>query len=331
MKKIISLSLILFVAIFFFGCAKTPEEKEIKKSKEGITIRLEGEVYPSKKEDIISPLDGKIKNVFVKVGDKVKKNDPILSFTTTVSQYDIQRTKDELKYLVSLRNFLQRSHKDHVDIAMVNIARLNLEKLAKLKSRGYTSDKELSDAKLAYVSSLNTRYSDKESRIERVKMLDQRISSIRTELKKLNHMLGMSKVRSDLSGIVAEVKTQKGDYVARGQKLATITNLDTVIVKAGIAPGLLPFIKKGKKVKINFITTPPYSVDAKIDRVVLVVDPNFGRMTVEIKVPNKNYILQPGTKALVTVYLNKKEQEFVRKNFIDNPNKTVYEVKAENY
>jgi len=214
---------------------------------------------------------------------------------------------------------------------MVNIARLNLEKLAKLKCKGYSSDKELSDAKLAYVASLNTRYNDKENKIERIKMLDKRIAQVKTELKKLKHQMSLSLVKSDINGIITNLQTQKGDYVTKGAKLGNIADIDTVIVKAGIAPGLLPFIKKGKKVKINFITTPPYSVEAKIDRVILVVDPNFGRMTVEIKIPNKNYILQAGTKALVTVYLDKKEQEFIKKNFIDNPNKTVYEVKAENY
>ena len=331
MKRFINLLLLSSILMLLGGCAKTPEEKEIKKSKEGITIRLEGEVYPYKEEDILAPMDGTVKQLYVDVGDRVKKGQLLLDFDTVVTNYDIERTHQELTYLRSLRDFLKKSKKNHLNLAMVNVARLNLERLAKLKSRGYMSERELDNAKLSYASSLHAKYSEIENKKERLQMLDERIAMVKNELRKLQHQLSLSKVKSEIDGIVSELKTQKGDYVAKGTKLGTVSDLDKVIVKAGVAPGLLPFIKKGKKVKVDFITTPPYSVEASIKRVVLVVDPNFGRMTAEIEVPNKNYILQPGTKALITVYLEKKEQEFIKQNFIENPNKTVYEVKSKNY
>ncbi len=313
------------------GCAKTAEEKEIKKGKEGITIRLEGEVYPSKKEDILATMDGRVKQVLVEPGDRVKKGDILVRFETIITQYDIDRVKKELQYLQEFKSFIQRSKKSSLDLALVNMARLNLEQLSKLKARGYSDYKELHNAKSVYASSLKNRYSDKEIKREKIHSLQERISATKTELKKLEHTIYLSQVRSDISGFIADIKTQPGDYVNRGSKLGTIVNLDTVIVKAGIAPGLLPFIKKGKKVKIDFITTPPYHVVATISRVVMVVDPDFGRMTVEIKIPNKNYILQEGTKALVTVLLEKSEEEYIKKHFIENPNKTIYEVKSQNY
>ncbi len=321
----------ILVGILLGGCAKTAEEKEIKKSKEGITIRLEGEVYPSKKEDILATTDGRVQKLFIKEGDKVKKGDLLIKFETSVTRYDIDKTQKELEYLLDFKRFLQRSKKHSINLAMVNIARLNLEQISKLKAQGYSDNKELNNAKAAYASSLHSRYSEEELRQEKLHQLNDRINIVQNELRKLRHQLRMSEVRSDISGFVTNIKTQPGDFVNRGSTLGTIVNLDRVIVKAGIAPGLLPFIKKGKRVKIDFITTPPYHTVAKISRVVMVVDPDFGRMTAEIELPNKNYLLQEGTKALVTVYLDKKEQEFIKEHFIENPNKTVYEVKAQNY
>ena len=322
---------VALVSLMLSGCAKTAEEKEIKKSKEGITIRLEGEVYPSKKENILATMDGRVQTVYVKEGDKVKKGDLLVKFETTIKQYDIDKTQKELEYLTDFKRFLQNSRRHSVNLAMVNIARLNLEQISKLKSQGYSDTKELSNAKAAYASSLHRKYQESESRTEKIHQLDDRINLVKNELRKLKHELFLSEVRSDIPGFVADIKTQPGDYVNKGSVLGVIVNLDRVIVKAGIAPGLLPFIKKGKKVKIDFITTPPYHTEATITRVVMVVDPDFGRMTAEIEIPNKNYLLQEGTKALVTVYLDKKEQEFIKEHFIENPNKTVYEVKAQNY
>ena len=324
---------LLGMATFIFllgGCAKTAEEKEIKKSKEGITIRLEGEVYPSKKEDILATMDGRIKEVLVHPGDKVKKGDLLVRFETTVTQYDIEKTQRELRYLEEFARFIRHSKQNLMDLALVNMARLNLEQLSRLKARGYSDLQELHNAKSAYASSLKSKYADDQIKREKLHSLKERINATTTELKKLRHTLYLSQVRSDISGFIADLKTQPGDYVNRGSKLGTIVNLDKVIVKAGIAPGLLPFIKKGKKVKIDFLTTPPYHVEAKISRVVMVVDPDFGRMTAEVEIPNKNYILQEGTKALVTVFLEKNEQKFIKEHFIENPNKRVYEVKSKN-
>ncbi len=313
------------------GCAKTAEQKEIKKSKEGITIRLEGEVFPSKKEDILATMDGRVKEVLVKEGDKVKKDQVLIKFETTITNLDIEKTQRELDYLQEFQRFIKDSKKNNINLAMVNIARLNLEQISKLKSQGYSDSMELHNAKTAYASSLHARYSEDEMKKEKLHSLQERITLTQAELKKLKYLLDLSEVKSDISGFIADIKTQPGDYVAKGSKLGTIVNLDRVIVKAGIAPGLLPFVKKGKKVKINFITTPPYSVEANITRVVMITDPDFGRMTVEIEIPNKNYLLQEETKALVTVYLEKEEQEFIKKHFIEDADDTVYEVKAQNY
>ena len=313
------------------GCAKTAEEKEIKKGHQGITIRLEGAVYPSKKETIIAPTTGKIKQIFVQVGDKIKKGQKILDFETTVTQFDIDKTKQELEYLTNLKRFLKGSKTDRANLALVNIAREKLERLARLKSRGYADATEISNAKEVYAANLHTKYSEKENNLERLRFLDERIIQTRNELKKLNYTLQSSHAYAHIEGFVTDLKTQVGDYVSQGAELGHVVNLDKVIVKAGIAPGLLPFVKEGKKVKIDFITTPPYRVEATISRVVMVVDPDFKRMVAEIEIPNKKYLLQEGTKALVTVYLDKAEQEFIRNNFLDGGNESVYEVKSGNY
>lgn len=321
---------ILLVVLFASGCAKTAEEKEIKKSNKGITLRLEGEVYPIQKETIIAPTTGTIKHIYVQVGDRVKKGEKILDFETKVTQFDIDKTKQELDYLTSLKRFLKRSKTNSANLALVNIARERLERLARLKSHGYADAGELNNAKELYAANLHSKYREKEDSTQQLRFLDERILETRNELKKLNYLLKSSHAYAHINGFVTDIKTQPGDYVSQGMKLGHIVNLDKVIVKAGIAPGLLPFIKKGKKVHIAFLTEPTYSVDATINKVDMVVDPDFNRMVAEIVVPNKNYILQEGTKALVTVYLNKAEQEFIRNNFLDNNNESVYEVKSFN-
>ena len=96
--------------------------------------------------------------------------------------------------------------------------------------------------------------------------------------------------------------------MVKGSVIGKILDLKKVVVKAGLAPGLYKFIHKGDKVRLDFITTPPYNTTAKISRIIPIVDPKIGRMVAEIVINNPNYLLQDGTKALVTIIPGEKEQ-----------------------
>ena len=51
-------------------------------------------------------------------------------------------------------------------------------------------------------------------------------------------------------------------------------------------------------------------------------------MTIEATIPNKNYLLQEGTRALVTIPLSKKGQDKVKKYFLNNNRDTTLEIKS---
>jgi multidrug resistance efflux pump len=130
-------------------------------------------------------------------------------------------------------------------------------------------------------------------------------------------------------GYLIGSKIKVGSLVAKNSSMGTIINIDNVTVKAGLAPGLYPFIKKGESVHIDFIVTPPYSIDANITRIIPVVDPEFGRMVVDIELKNFNFILQDGMKAMVKIKLKKEYQEKVREYFIDKKDQVIVEINSD--
>ncbi|MCF6173573.1 MAG: hypothetical protein L3J44_07335, partial [Campylobacteraceae bacterium] len=143
-----------------------------------------------------------------------------------------------------------------------------------------------------------------------------------------DYKLKLADAYAQISGFIAGLALNKREAIGTNRKVCTIVNLDKVIVKAGFSTGLLPFIHKGKKIDISFVTTPPFGKSAIIRQVNPIVNAAFGRMTIEAIVPNHNYILQEGTRALVTIPLSKGGQKEVRKYFLNNKRNTTLEIKS---
>lgn len=163
---------------------------------------------------------------------------------------------------------------------------------------------------------------------EKIKNLNQTIMSKKIDLKKLEYQLKHADAYTQTDGFVANLRLNKRESIGTNRKVCSIVNIDKVIVKAGFATGLLPFMHIDQKVNISFITTPPYNADTLISKINPIVNPKFERMTVEMIVPNPNYILQEGTSALITILLPKEGQKSVKKYFLNNKKDTVLEIKG---
>ena len=137
-----------------------------------------------------------------------------------------------------------------------------------------------------------------------------------------------SVVKSPISGYLTGSSLVAGQEVVKGAVVGQILNLDKVVVKAGLASGLYRFIHKGDSVKLDFITTPPYSTTAKITKIIPIIDPKIGRMVAEIILNNTNYILQDGTKAIITVTPKREVQSQLYKDFYKKGS-SVVEIKTD--
>jgi len=330
MRDYMSKSLIIFIFFIFFinGCAKSQEEKELTIADENISIRIEGSVYPSKRQDILSTAAGKVEHLYIKNGDRIHKGDLIYSLNKELIQLDIQNKQNEISSLEKIqRNLLKQKGSTH-NLSNVNLAAQELKKIALLHAEGYIQDFELNTFKKNYINSLNNKEQKSSSEYEKLRTLNATITTKKIELYKLQYQLKHTDGYADIDGFIADIKIQQGQSISSDTKVCTIVNLDQVILKAGFATGLLPFIHKNQMVDISFITTPPYSARAAIKHISPIVNPKFNSMTLDIVIPNKHYILQEGTRALVSIKLSKKGQERVKKYFMNNKKEKVIQIQS---
>jgi len=330
LSKIFLFLLPIFASLFIFGgCAKTQEQKELKSTDDNVSIRIEGAVYPIEKQDIISAVSGYVKDVYVKNGDKVKDGDIIYSLDKELIDLDIENKKMEISSLEQIKEHALKKNTVDGSVPAINLAAIELRKIAFLRSKGYLNKFEENSYKKNYINALfSNNQNNNTDNFEKIKNLNKQIISSKIDLKKLEYRLKHADAYARVDGFIAGLHLSKRESIGTNRKICSVVNLDKVLIKAGFSTGLLPFLYKGENIDISFVTTPPYSTSAVIAQVNPIVNAAFGRMTIEAIVPNKNYLLQEGTRALVTIPLSRKGQDKVKKYFLNNNRDTTLEIKS---
>ncbi len=313
--------------LIFAGCAKSQEEKALKIEDKNVSIRIEAAVYPSKREDVLASVAGKVKKLYVTYGDRVKKGDILYSLDKELIKLDIQNKKIEVASLEKIRNNFKRNHNASSKEA-INLAAQELKKISKLKAQGYVRSFEENTYKKNYINAIYNNKTKDNADYEKLNTLETNLATKKIELKKLEYQLKHADAYAHIDGFIVDIQVDVGESINEDKKVCIIENLDSVIVRAGFANGLLPFIHIGQIAKISFVTSPPYNTEAKVNRIVPIVDPAFKNMTLDIELPNNHYILQEGTRALVTLELTKEGQEKVRKYFMHNKKDRVVEIQS---
>ena len=318
--KILSLIYLgfLIIFLFFLNCAKTPEEKQlIKTGKEKLKIKLEGVVKPYRKAKILAPISGTVEKIYFNNGDWVNEGDIIYKVKSKELDMEINNLKRDIQLidgLIKSNNSLYYSV-SRSKRRLIEVAREQLNRIAALYAKNYATKAELEAAEEKYFRLIDDEKATTDSyKTRRANLLQQKKAKI-DALKKLQLKRSNVEVKSPISGYLTGLTMVEGQEVSKGSIVGYILNINKVVVKAGIASGLYRFIHEGDEVKIDFITTPPYSTKAKISKVIPIVDPKIGRMVVEINLDNYNYLLQDGTKAIITIIPNEKAQAILYKDF----------------
>lgn len=330
MRIFAGLLAVSIIALLFSGCAKSRAEKQIKKQDDNVSIRIEGSTYPFNKQNVVSSVAGYIKKIYIHNGQRVNINDHVFSLDKELINLDIKNVKSEIATLKRIRAHKTRRNSGEKNIPAINLAAIELKKVAALHSKGYIHEFEENQYRKNYINAI---YDDTnnagQDNYEKHQNIDAEIMRKEVILHKLEYQMKHADGYAPNTGYVSDLLVSDGEHVQINQKICSIIDIDTVRVRAGFATGLLPFIHKGQDVEITFVTVPTYKVNAKVSNVNPVVDPEYNSMTLDIVIPNNNYILQEGTKALVNIALSKDGQTAVKEYFRGNDQERVVQISSE--
>lgn len=296
MKKIIISLCILAVMIFAAGCTAQSAEfaNEVKRTPVSVekvnygSISEKyygiGQLYADEEFEIFTGTQGTIKDIKVKIGDTVKKNQILFQLDNYKLENQIQSQETQLK-----------TQRDLARIDLNNVER-KFKQTQLLFESGSTSQNEMDQIRDTF-NQTKINYNNSSRLYE-------------TKMKVLNDDLADTYVKSPINGTIAAVYIEKGEDVGQitAMKVVNDTAMKAVV---NLPEKIIRKIKLGQKVEVWFDGEKSKAVEGKVSKVDLTVSQGMSLYPVEITVENTNGNLLSGMFIEVEIHINRKNKVIV--------------------
>lgn len=120
--------------------------------------------------------------------------------------------------------------------------------------------------------------------------LDQAEVEHRRAKMKLEH----AAVRSPFRGLVADLEAVPGQFVREGDQLLTLVEVDPVKVEFQVLGTELDYLEAGRVANVTFTAFPDNPIEARIQTINPIVDPESRTGRVTVHIPNPEGRIRPG-------------------------------------
>lgn len=250
---------------------------KVKRGQINDSIFTLGEVAPSKIYDVNSKINGKVKKVYFKVGDIVKKNDLLFEMETSVFNSDKITNLNKLKNQVDLA---KKSLEDSLN---------TLNNTKSLYESGAVSKDQLEKVILNYENTLNN-YKNALSAYNNMEI-------------NYNNQNDYYKVKSPIDGIITSKNIEEGMFASVNNGFKIISN-NNLIIKATIASKYINSIHENQDVEI-YINSIDRNYLGKVS--TISYSAKNGSYPIEISIINSDKYIHTGMYSELNIKLNTKE------------------------
>jgi HlyD family secretion protein len=136
---------------------------------------------------------------------------------------------------------------------------------------------------------------------ERIVRIASGLTGAEVALERARMDLEQTRVRAPFAGRVANLNAVEGAYLASGQEVMTLVQLDPIRVEVDVLEGQLPLLAPGRKAQIRFTAIPGQSFPATIESINPIVDRATSSGRVTLTLPNPRGAIFPGMYATATI------------------------------
>ncbi len=225
-KNLATLFLSLFIGILFFGCSDEEPEQNIRPVRTIVVVPTNAIAKYTfngiARSDIAAKLsfrvNGTVKKVYVRAGQKVKKGNIIIELDNSYFKLKVNEVRASLKEAEA--------------------------RLANAKNY-YARIKQLYVNRSSSLSELDNARTSKESAYANYKAMKNRLEQAKLQLE-------FTKLKAPISGVVSEIMVHKGENVSSGMPVATISSTRNIEVPVSVPGSLIDNIKLGQTAWVKF-------------------------------------------------------------------------------
>ncbi len=306
MKKYAKFLLLIVAAvaiIYFMQVGKNTYRYEtvlLKKGKISQIVTASGIIDPISTVIVGTQVSGTIKEIYVDYNSKVKKGELLALIDPDLFAATVEQRKAALEIAKAL-----------VEVQQNNITYYSktLERIKKLNSSRYSSQKELEAAQRDY-----------DNAVAQLKLQKAQVKQDQAYLNSAETELRYTKIKSPVDGIVISKSVEVGQTVAASfstPELFTVAEdltqmeIDTSVVEADIAK-----VQEGQKVRFSVDSFPDKYFDGTVKQVrnEAITNSNVVTYSVIIGIENPDLVFKPGMTANVEIITDEKEDALLVPN-----------------
>lgn len=255
-KPLIILAIIVLAGVLYWIFSSSGEEQnqlitsKIKKANLILSVDAVGEVFAENLVDVGTRATGQIKELYVKVGDKVNVGDKIAQIDDEVQQNTLEQKQAELGSLEARKNSAQVAY---------NTAKSQYSRELGLFKNQATSKENLENAK-------NALFSAEAS----LKEADAKITQSKIAVDIAKQDLGYTNIIAPFSGTVVSVPVEVGqtlNAVQSAPTVAQIADLGKMEIKMEVSEADIGQIKVGDIVEYNVLSNVENKFRAKVSSI----------------------------------------------------------------
>lgn len=251
----LGLASVVAASLFFFSSRE--EAKQMHYITEPVTrstidksVLATGSVRASKRTEVGAQVSGKIINLYVTLGQTVKKGDLIAEIDSSNQRNSLSTAEANLaSYQAKLSS---------AEIAL-EVAQSNYSRLSKLYKQASASQTDLETAK-------NTLAAAKAS----VDEAKSQIKSAQISVEDAKTNLNYTQIVSPMDGTIVSAPISVGETVNSAQTSPTIVHvadLSTMLIKLEISEGDIAQVAQGQNITFTTLAEPHYKYHSKIESV----------------------------------------------------------------
>lgn len=320
-NKLLNIFIILCISVAFSGCnlhrfhfhktENASENKQIVLNEEQernanietetlqtrpiqlrITIPAKFEPMGKFLDKIYAPINGKVTNVFVGIGDIVKIGQPLIEIKSdTIGQIQLEFLDT---YIDVDSNIKQMT-------AQYNLSTQTYKRENILFHEGISSRAEYEVARAQMLKDKANLDSLKIKKSAIIKVYAQRVAlyggdeSTITTAASTRRIYPYITLRANKHGVVLFRKVNNGEIIDQNKELFNIADLSTIWLAGYAFEKDVPYLKVGQNVTGTLEEQPSKHVKGKLSYVASVLDPDTRALTVIADIPNKDFSIKPNT------------------------------------
>ena len=232
------------------------------------------EANPNRVSKMVLPVTGRVASVFVKVGDAVRKDQPLLTIVS--SDADSAMSAD-----LSAQAGVTQAE------AAVGKSQADFDRVSDLFEHNAIANKEVLNAGSALAQAkalLEQARAAREQAIRRLAVLGLQPGQFGQQVV----------VPSPLAGKVLELSIVPGEYRNdTNASVMTIADLSTVWVTSQVPESYIRFVQVGEEVEIGLVAYPGEVFTGRVSRIADVVDPQTRTVKVQAQMDNAGGRFRP--------------------------------------